>query len=338
LSSLQTAAALVAETHGGATTNDQPLIFAINSQVPVGFGGMLEKRFGFSVAYIPENLRLGKGMETFLSADRTVIGANRTATRQRLHVFLAGLKTQFLLCDLVTSEMIKHATNAFLATSISFANQLARIGESVGADNQIVGQALKLDGRIGSKAYVSPGLGFAGGTLPRDLRVLQQIGASNRISTPLVDAVFEINETTTRAISHTLHELLDGLTGRKIVLLGYSYKAETDTFRRSPSLALAQELNKAGAVVAGYDPMMNARDLAPLAGLIQHQSTWDAVLKLGADAVVVMTARPEFRSLEWSRFRGFVFDTISALDPDPIVTSGIPYKALWQHLRRPENK
>ncbi|MGZ3687528.1 MAG: nucleotide sugar dehydrogenase [Bdellovibrionota bacterium] len=311
--------------------------FAVSSQIPIGFSAKLEADFGLRVVYVPENLRLGKGIATFKTADRTVIGSNRVEDRQEVKSLLQGFQTEFLLCDAVTSEMVKHATNIFLATSISFANELARIGERMGADNLTVAQALKLDKRIGKAAYVAPGLGFAGGTLPRDLRIIQKIGHEREIPTPLVDAVLSVNENTAEALVDVVKNRVGEIRGKKILILGYSYKAETDTFRRSPSIELAQRLQKRGAEVHGYDSMMNQRDLSSLQGLMRHHPSW-ADLQVSPDMVVVMTGRPEFATLDWKKLSGptVVLDTTSKVRAADVLAAGMTYQLLWGAPQAPK--
>ena len=320
--------------------------FVISSQIPMGFSDQIENTYGLTVAYVPENLRLGKGLETFLKADRTVIGSKKPEIGENLKKFLSGLETEFFLCDLVTSEMIKHATNVFLATSISFANELARIGELMGVDNQAVGRALKLDKRIGKAAYVTPGLGFAGGTLPRDLRILQKIGANHHFSTPLIDAVLEVNETAAKALISTLKTYFLGHTPKQVLIVGYTYKAETDTLRRSSSLEMAEQLTSQGVEVLGYDPVMNGRDLSSLKGKIVHYNDWEKIPCL-PDAVVVMTPRPQFAELDWKALGRqprrskintppLILDTGSIMKtPDHAREAGFAYKALWQPVLLP---
>ena len=308
--------------------------FVVSSQVPLGFCSHLEKGLGLIVACVPENLRLGRGVETFLRGDRLVVGATRLETTERVRALLAGLKSDYVACDLATAEMIKHATNAFLATSISFANELARIGETRGVDSQLVATALKLDKRVGPLAYVSPGLGFAGGTLPRDLRVLQQLGRDSATPTRLVDAVLAVNESTVDALIETVR--------KEILVLGYTYKAETDTLRRSPSLELATRLIADGARVIGYDPFMNGRDLSALAGTIDHRADWGAVGH-APDVAIVMTPRREFASLARGALTGvskheplpLVFDTRGIVRPAPVLQAGFAFKALWQPTKLP---
>jgi UDPglucose 6-dehydrogenase len=315
--------------------------FVVTSQIPLGFSRLVEERFGLTVIYVPENLRLGKGVETFLRADRIVIGATRREDAEGVRALLEGVQTEFLLCDLPTSEMVKHATNAFLATSISFANELARIGDSMGVDNVVVGQALKMDKRIGKGAYVIPGLGFAGGTLPRDLRILQKLGDDKHIPTALVDAVLEVNEATGQGLVSALSNFFgESRVRRRVLILGYTYKPEADTLRRSPAIELAILLGQAKVDVYGYDPMMNHRDLSPLDGKIRHLARWEELGFL-PDAIVLMSPRQEFQSIDWSRLRErepsrsapLVLDTSSSLNAQTILGAGFAYKALWRPVR-----
>jgi UDPglucose 6-dehydrogenase len=243
----------------------------------------------------------------------------------------------------VTAEMVKHATNAFLATSISFANELARIGELMGVDNQAVATALKMDKRIGKGAYVTPGLGFAGGTLPRDLRILQKFAREHDIPSQLVDSVLNINEATSDSLVSSTRNYLGELRGKTILIVGYTYKPEIDTLRRSSSLELGEKLKAQGATVWGYDPVMNSRDLTPLEGLIRHFNEWNEIPST-PDAAIIMTPRPQFAALDWKNLgaRGesggamkapLVFDTRSSLPSAAILSAGFTYKALWQPVQ-----
>jgi UDPglucose 6-dehydrogenase len=332
---------LLAAAERVASSGSARLAFVVSSQVPLGFCSHLEKSLGLVVACVPENLRLGRGVETFLRGDRLVVGATLRETAERVRALLVGLPSEYLACDLATAEMVKHATNAFLATSISFANELARIGETRGVDSQLVAAALKLDKRVGPLAYVTPGLGFAGGTLPRDLRVLQRLGRESATPTPLVDAVLEVNESTVDALVDAIRSHLRDPKGKTILVLGYTYKAETDTLRRSPSLELARRLVAEGARVIGYDPLMNGRDLSAIAGTIDHRADWGAVGR-APDVSIAMTPRSEFTSLAWSALTGskrdpvpLVFDTRGIIRPASVLQAGFAFKALWQPARLP---
>ncbi len=311
----------------------QPRVFALSSQVPIGFCKNLEELLGAKIAYIPENLRLGQGINTFAKADRTVIGGSTPEVANTIKDLLKSFQTQFLICDLPTSEMVKHANNAFLATSISFANEMARIGARFGVDSYLVAQALKLDARIGSKAYVAPGLGFAGGTLPRDLRVLEKLGKENGIPTPLTSAVLQINSATSDLVAEVVAQAAAGGDNKKVLILGYTYKADTDTLRRSLSLEIAQKLQTQGLECHGFDPFMNGKDLKQLEGTIQHH---DALNEIPPCAVaLLMTARPAFRETEWSQWQSdkrsqtVFIDTQNGLIPEAIARAGFRYRPLW---------
>ncbi len=317
----------------------KPAAFLTSSQIPLGFCAELEQKIGIPVVYVPENLRLGKGIETFLRADRTVLGCNHPETLKKVRELFVGFETQILTCNLATAEMVKHANNAFLATSISFANELARIGEKFGVDSVLVGKALKLDKRIGSAAYVVPGLGFAGGTLPRDLRVLQKLGTKLQVPTLLVNAVLDINKNTTTAISEIIERHCEEKSLPKTVLiLGYTYKPDTDTLRRSLSIDLAKELKAKSYKVFGYDPMMNNKDLSAIAGLIEHQVDWKNLTASPA-VVICMTARPNFKELDWTvlKSKPLIFDTQNHLPAEMILSAGLSFKSLWSPLQTPSN-
>lgn len=332
----------------------------ISSQIPIGFCQSIEEEYKIPVVYIPENLRLGKGISTFLEADRTVIGASSSSLSNDIQKLLSHFKTEFLLCDLQTAEMIKHANNAFLATSISFANELARLGEHFNVDNLKVAQALKLDKRIGQGAYVMPGLGFAGGTLPRDLRVLLKKGNETKIPMRLIEAVLAVNEDTTLAIVESIVHYFDRKSSsninikssnflsksdqKNVLIMGYTYKADTDTLRRSLSLDIADLLISKNYNVFGYDPIMNSKDLTSLKGKIQHFDNIDD-LTIKPDVILLMTSRPEFKNINWNSLakkwipsipqsisddlKILVFDSQNFIYPEILNQSFFRFKKLW---------
>ncbi len=313
-----------------AKQKSQPLTFATSSQIPLGFHKQLEAILGKKIAYIPENLRLGQGIATFRKADRTVIGASSSDVAERVKTALASFETQFMLCDLATAEMVKHANNAFLATSISFANEMANIGSRFGVDNYFVAQALKLDSRIGPKAYLSPGLGFAGGTLPRDLRVLEALGKSHDIPTRLVSSVLDVNRSTCQMVAELTARSL-AANNRKVLILGYTYKAETDTLRRSLSIDIAEALQKHGVECHGFDPFMNGKDISALKNLIRHHDRLEDVP--ACSVALLMTARPGFKELDWSKFKRdgsvLMIDTLGFLNSPALESAGIRHRMLW---------
>lgn len=316
----------------------KPNALIVSSQIPMGFCAELEKRTGLPVAYIPENLRLGKGIETFYQADRTVIGCNNMSVAEDIKSLMSSFKTEFLLCNAITSEMVKHANNAFLAMSISFSNELARLGEKFNVDSVLVGKALKMDKRIGKAAYVIPGLGFAGGTLPRDLRVLQKLGKEQNIPMDIIESVLRVNENTTKAISEIiLTHISKNNLPKSVLILGYTYKPDTDTLRRSLSLDLADELVNHGMNVCGYDPVMNGKDLSALNGKIKHfDSSLEAISTLPS-VILLMTSRPAFQELDWKQITAktktpekiLILDTQNFLNPTAALKAGCTFKSLW---------
>lgn len=320
-----------------ALLKKKPQALIVSSQIPMGFCAELEKRTGLPVAYIPENLRLGKGIETFFSADRTVIGCNNMSVAEEIKSLMSSFKTEFLLCNAITSEMVKHANNAFLAMSISFSNELARLGEKFNVDSVLVGKALKMDKRIGKAAYVIPGLGFAGGTLPRDLRVLQKLGKEQQIPMDIINSVLRVNENTTKAISEiVLTHIAKHSLPKSVLILGYTYKPDTDTLRRSLSLDLAEELSRNGLEISGFDPVMNGKDLSALKGKIKHFDSL-AALSNQPSVILLMTSRPAFQELDWKQLvsktktpdKVLVLDTQNFLNPSAPLQSGCTFKSLW---------
>ena len=305
-------------------------VFALSSQIPIGYSRKLEEILGKKIAYVPENLRLGQGIATFAKADRTVIGASSPEVAETVKTLMGKFQTQFLLCDLPTSEMVKHANNAFLATSISFANEMARVGARFGVDSYLVAQALKLDARIGPKAYVAPGLGFAGGTLPRDLRVLEAIGREYSIPTPLVSSVLEVNRSTSDLVAEVVAQAMPTSGDRRALILGYTYKADTDTLRRSLSLEIAEKLKAQGIECHGFDPFMNGKDLKPLTGTIKHHDDLSSVP--ACSVALLMTSRPSFREADWTKLRSpatLFIDTQGFLKAESIQQAGFRYRPLW---------
>lgn len=305
----------------------------VSSQIPIGFCQQAEKEYDFPVVCIPENLRLGQGLKTFSHADRVVIGSQSQTLAEEIKGHLSGIKANFVLCNLPTAEMIKHATNTFLANSISFSNQIAAIGESFGVNSRVVGEALKLDSRIGSKAYVVPGLGFAGGTLPRDLRVLQKTARMLDHSATLIDSILEVNERVFGNIVRGFEEYFGNLKNKTICVLGYTYKPDADTVRRSPAFEVSKLLKEKGAKVVGFDPVMNGKNIEPLDSMLKHVSDWSQMPKV--DGYVVLTKRPIFSELKFPESRGekkppLVFDAHGVLNSEKVNQFGLAYKPIWE--------
>jgi UDPglucose 6-dehydrogenase len=274
----------------------------ISSQLPVGSTGRLEGEYALmfpgkpvTFGYSPENLRLGKAIHSFTCADRFVVGVRNEVERKRVQDLLRPFTDRIEWMSVESAEMTKHALNAYLATSVAFINEVAALCEQVGADAREVERGLKSDSRIGPRAYLTPGAAFAGGTLARDIQFLAHIGASNHKPTLLLSAVRESNEAHKLWVRQRLQALLGDLNGQRVAILGLTYKAGTDTLRRSSSVELCEWLAQQGAIVHTHDPAVKKLpDL--LAQKFTLHSTTQAALS-EASAMVVATEWPEYRAL-----------------------------------------
>ncbi|OGS58374.1 MAG: hypothetical protein A3J79_05860 [Elusimicrobia bacterium RIFOXYB2_FULL_62_6] len=280
----------------------------VSSQAPVGFVRSLEqaaakaypgKELLFAVS--PENLRLGGALAVFSNPDRIVIGVRSDAHIAEFEPLFSKISARLEWMRTESAEMTKHAINSFLAMSVVFANELAGICEAVGADAAEVARGLKTEARIGPKAYVGPGTAFAGGTLARDINFL--VGAGDRLSknTLLLKAVRESNNIHKDWIKGKLGEVLGELKGRKIAVLGLTYKPGTSTLRRSLAVELCKWLASRGAEVTAYDPLAEQLPAELAAVLKVKPSVAESVS--GSDCVIVGTEHPEFRQLDGPALR-----------------------------------
>ena len=278
-------------------------LIIISSQLPVDTTSQLErrlreKRFGISVsfAYVPENLRLGKAIEVFNHPDRIVVGVRREKDKKRIAALLQPFSDNIIWMSVESAEMTKHAINSFLATSVAFINELSGICEHYGANVSEVEKGLKSDHRIGQQAYLRPGEAFAGGTLARDLKYLIRFGRDKELPTPLFSGVIESNELHKKWAMRKLMEVLRTFTGKRVALLGLTYKPGTDTLRRSEAVETARWLNERGAEVVAYDPAVKILPDA-LANVI-HLCKGPGEALRGAHAALIGTPWPEFKKLE----------------------------------------
>jgi UDPglucose 6-dehydrogenase len=275
-------------------------VILVSSQMPVGSISKLEafarqnfpaKNLGFACS--PENLRLGKALDVFLKPDRIVVGVRNNRTRQMLEKLLSPITEKVEWMSVESAEMTKHAINAFLATSVTFANEIAAICELVGADAKEVERGLKTEARIGPKAYVSPGGPFAGGTLARDIGFLSIESQAHRLVTPLLSAVRPSNDEHKNWVRRKLQHQFGALSCVTVAIWGLTYKPGTNTLRRSLAVELCEWLLKQGARVCVYDPAVKQLP-EHWVGKVTHSTTaLEAVVD--ADALVVGTEWPEFR-------------------------------------------
>jgi UDPglucose 6-dehydrogenase len=279
-------------------------LVVIASQVPVGFLARMERRaaeLGAEVTFAacPENLRLGDALEIYRHPDRIVAGVRTERDRARLGTLLAPFSTNVVWMSPESAEMTKHAINAFLATSVTFINEIAGLCEGVGADVKDVERGLKSESRIGPRAYLSAGDGFAGGTLARDVRALSAIDADADSPRNVLTGVLATNERQQRWTDRVLRRELEDLGRSRLAVLGLTYKPGTDTLRRSASVALCLRMHALGASIAAYDPAVR-RLPAELTTAIDLAPDLETALA-GADALVVGTDWPEFRALSPQR-------------------------------------
>jgi UDPglucose 6-dehydrogenase len=270
----------------------------ISSQVPVGFSRDLQRDWsdkGLRFAYSPENLRLGKAIDVFCHPERVVIGVANESDRPALTELFAPFCTRLEWMSLESAEMTKHALNAFLGASVTFINEVARLCEEVGADAKEVERGLKSEGRIGPRAYLSPGSAFAGGTLARDLRFLVQRGEKVGVRTPLLQGVLASNEIHKDWVRQRVEQLLADVSQPIVAVLGLTYKAGTSTLRRSSAIELCRWLHERGVHVRGYDPAIHVLPTELNRVLELAAGPLDALN--GSHLAVIATEWPSFRSL-----------------------------------------
>jgi len=300
----------------------------ISSQLPVGTARLLERRYAelqpqgrVTFACSPENLRLGKAIEAFTRPERVIVGVRSAADGLKVTQLLAPFEVRIELMGVESAEMTKHALNAFLATSVAFMNEVARVAEAVGADARDVERGLKTEGRIGPRAYLKPGAAYAGGTLARDISYLIARGDEAQVATPLFHGVQASNDAHKAWMFQTVTRVLGGtLTGARIAVLGLTYKPGTDTLRRSSAVELCERLAVAGATPVAFDPAVKTLP-AELAAIIELAPSVAAALA-GSVATMVATEWPEFRSITADEFAR-VHATPLVIDPSGFLAASL---------------
>ncbi len=315
-------------------------VVVTKSTVPIGTGQLIEEiireRVGathpFSVVSNPEFLREGSAIEDFMRPDRVVIGARdaqAVAIMKDIYSPLYLIETPFVITNVETSELIKYASNAFLATKITFINEVAELCERLGADVHHVAKGMGLDRRIGPK-FLHPGPGYGGSCFPKDTQALTEIARKAGRPFEIVETVVAVNERIKARSVDKVREALGGeLDGRAVAVLGLSFKPETDDMRESPAIPLVQSLVSAGASVRAFDPvaMDNARSLLP-ADVTYCDDAYDAAVD--TDAVVIVTEWNQFRSLDLDRIAGgmrrkIVVDLRNVYEPEKLKEAGFSY-------------
>lgn len=319
------------------------VLFGISSQIPVGSSSAIvdfvkKKRpgFAFKYAYVPENLRLGEAVESFLNPKRMVIGAEDIRTQGMVKTIFRGTGADFLCMSPASAEMVKHSLNAFLATSLSFIYDIADVCEAVGADILDVSRALKSDPRIGEKAYLDASIGFSGGTLGRDLNALLREAKIRGKKIPVIRSVFSKNRERKQIVLRFLESRLRTLKNKKIIIAGLAYKQGTSTLRRSLALEVAEKIHKKGARVGLYDAIVAERDIRTAVRFpFSCEKTFFDALK-DAHACIVITPWGGLQKINFRKMRAMMkapailFDArnfLAARSREAIV-AGVCYKGV----------
>lgn len=311
------------------------LTVVMKSTVPPGTGrkitGQLFAKSRAPIRYAsnPEFLREGKAVWDWYHPDRIVVGADSEATARKVLELYADIQAPKLVMDITSAEMVKYASNALLATKISFINEIANLCELVGANIDMVAPAVGLDARIGPH-FLQAGLGYGGSCFPKDTKALDQVSSLNGYRFGLLKSVIEVNSRQRVAAVKKLREGLGSLYGRRIAILGLAFKPGTDDVREAPALEVARYLVDEGAVVAATDPVAaaNARSHLPVSVFISADP-YEVVT--GAEALLLATEWPQLVSLDWEKVRGLmvypylVVDGRNALDYEGLVQLGFRY-------------
>jgi UDPglucose 6-dehydrogenase len=325
LSAVQRAVEEIGEPDGKA--------LVMKSTVPVGTGRAIQRDApGLAYVSCPEFLKEGTAVKDFLEPDRVVIGADSGDewAADAVQAVYEQLGAPIVLTDLSSAEMIKLASNAYLATKISFINEIANVCDEVGADVTEVSRGMGLDPRIGSR-FLNAGLGFGGSCFPKDTQALKILAGNSGYHFQLLSSVIEVNELQKRRVMAKLSKHLDSLVGKRVALLGLAFKPDTDDMREASSLVLAARLEGEGASVVAFDPVAQGRAAELLPNVEMAGSAMEALD--GVDAAVLVTEWPEFAELDWGEVakqmgNPLLIDGRNFLDPKTVRDAGITYEAI----------
>ncbi len=335
LSHVETVAGTIADQMNGYK------VIVTKSTVPVGtgerirkiIGSRLKEHFDFDIVSNPEFLREGSAIEDFLHPNRVVIGTSSqqaAAIMRDLYRPLYLIETPMLITDIATAEMVKYTSNAFLATKISFINEVANLCETVGANVQEVAKGMGLDRRIGPK-FLHPGPGYGGSCFPKDVSALSQISKTNGYRFKIIDAVMEVNQSQrTRMIEKIKHQVGD-MKGKRIAMLGLAFKPNTDDMREAPSIVIIEALQKEGAKIVACDPAATTEAGKVLKGVTFKEDPYEIID--GADAMILMTEWNPYRNLDLERVKDglkspVIIDLRNIYDPNRMQEMGFRYASV----------
>ncbi len=313
-------------------------IIVTKSTVPVGTGKEIreiikknqEMETAFDVVSNPEFLREGSAIEDFMRPNRVVLGADSeqaTAIMRDLYAPLYLIESPFVITNVETAEMIKYASNAFLATKISFINEMANICEMVGADVHQVARGMGLDRRIGPK-FLHPGPGYGGSCFPKDTRAIANLAESLGYRFRIVESVIEVNETQYKRMVDKIESILGNFEGKRLGILGLTFKPNTDDIRESPAINIIRSLIKKGASISAFDPAGMEASKQVLNEVDYVRNIYDAAKD--ADALIIITEWNEFRNLDWDRMKTLlrspiVVDLRNIYEPAKMKARGVSY-------------
>lgn len=308
----------------------------ISSQIPVGTSRSLIdllKTKGIQnprVIYFPENLRLGKAFSFFLSPDRIILGSDKKMIMNDFKKDFSFFKCPVIEMSLESAEMVKHALNTYLATCISFSSEISDLSERIGANMLDIVKALKTDKRVSPFAPINPGLGFAGGTLGRDIQTLRMIARNKNYKTKLLDSVYSVNQARIPMLLGKIITIYPLLKGMKIGILGLTYKANTNTLRRSQALELAVLLKQKGCRIKAFDPAIKKNITSyPFIKVCDDLKTFFKDL----DLIILMTEWSEFKEMHLSKLSSFmrkrvVIDTKNFLESSVYINNNFDYQGI----------
>jgi UDPglucose 6-dehydrogenase len=308
----------------------------MKSTVPCGTGASLQRVFGeqgkTGLAYVscPEFLKEGSAVKDFLNPDRVVVGDDDSWAGEAVVELYAPLQAPIVRTDVASAEMVKLASNAFLATKISFINEIANVCEQTGADVVEVARGMGLDDRIGHK-FLQAGIGFGGSCFPKDVDALKQLAGNSGYNFQLLNAVIQVNDLQKRRVIGKLGRHLGALAGRRVALLGLAFKPNTDDMREASSLVLSSRLQADGASIVAYDPVAEEQARRLVSGIDFAQTPLEALA--GADAAVLVTEWQELLELDWAAVAevmegNLVVDGRNALDPAAVRAAGLVYEGI----------
>lgn len=317
---------------------EHPLIIVNKSTVPVGTGDWTAEivasaqpqPIDFAVVSCPEFLREGSAISDFMNPDRNVFGSTNREAAQKVADLYEPLGAPAVITDIRTAEMIKYASNAFLATRISFINEISLICERLGADVTEVARGMGFDKRIGPH-FLKAGVGYGGSCFPKDVKALANMAVTHGTHPQLLNAVMEINDFQRKNIIVKVRDLLGTISGRKLGVLGLAFKENTDDVRESPSLTIVRTLINQGAHVKAYDPVAMDNANAEVNGMILCEDPYEVAE--GVDALLVLTPWNEFKQLDLKRIKEsmaglFFVDGRNMYDPDDMRALGFVYRGV----------